>query len=409
MSQTAAKKRVLFVEQNMDGTVGGSHFCLLDLLTHLDRDAFEPMVLFYETHALVPRFERLAPVLIVRPPTPVRLGAGASANGSRPRTATHLLQKTLNAVRVSLGSVLLWRRILARHRIDLVHLNNSIFSTGEWLIAARLHGARTVCHQRGYAPERRIPAARYFDRIVCISNQIHDQLVRVNPVLRRNAVAVHDALDTAAFLTTRHRSPADVRREWDVPDDCFLVGIVGNVKEWKGQRVLVDAFVPLHRTIPNARCLIIGAASTLAGDRSYHEELMHQVERSELSDRVILTGYREDVSDIVNALDVLVHASISPEPMGRVILEGMALGKPVVATDHGGPREIIESGKSGFLIPPNDPQRLYETLLDLARSPELRQRMGNAAIERVADAFAIQVHMDRIHGIYRSLWDESKR
>src|SRR5262249_2209134 len=149
-----------------------------------------------------------------------------------------------------------------------------------------------------------------------------------------------------------------------------------------------------------------GAASNLPADRSYHEDLMRRVDRSGLADRVTLTGYREDVSDLVNALDILVHASISPEPMGRVILEGMALGKPVVATDHGGPREIIESGTSGFLIPPNDPERLYETLWELARSPELRQRIGKAATERVQDAFGIQGHMARIHGIYRSLWDD---
>ena len=410
MPMGAPKKRILFVEQNMDGTVGGSHFCLLDMLIHLDRQAYDPIVLFYQSNPLLSQFERLAPVLVVPPPTPHKLGARASWNGAGPPgAATRLVQKSVNAIHVSLGSVLMWSRLLARHRIDLVHLNNSIFCTTEWLIAARLHGSRTVCHQRGYAPEHPIHAARFFDRIVCISNQVHDHLVGAHPELGQNAVAIHDALDTAAFLTTQRRDRGEVRREWGVPDDALLVGIVGNVKEWKGQRVLVDAFVPLRRAFPDARCLIIGASSTLAGDRSYGEELVRRVQRYGLEDRVVLTGYREDVSDLVNALDVLVHASIRPEPMGRVILEGMALGKPVIATDHGGPREIIEPGKSGFLVPPDDPQSLYEALLALARSPELRQRVGKAAVERVAEAFGIQGHMDRIHGIYRSLWDESSR
>jgi glycosyltransferase involved in cell wall biosynthesis len=334
----------------------------------------------------------------------VNLTRGAS-NGSTP--AATLVQKSLNAVRVSVGSAIQWRSLLAKHRIELVHLNNSVFSTMEWVIAARLAGSKCVCHQRGYT-SRGIAAARHFDRIVCISNQIRDHLVSVNPALRRNTVAIHDALDTEAFLSRRSRTSDQVRREWGIPESAVLIGMVGNIKEWKGQRVLVEAFASLHRRFPDVRCLLIGATSRISRDRAYSDSVLKRVEELGLQDRILVTGFREDVPDLVSALDILVHASIEPEPMGRVILEGMALGKPVIATDHGGPREIIEPGTSGFLVPPNDPGRLSACLIDLVESPALRQRIAEGGRRRVQDAFGIRQHMDSIHQVYESLWAGSK-
>jgi len=371
----------LFVEQNMDGTVGGSHFCLLDLLANLDHDRFEPIVLFYQSNPLVPQFAKLAPVLIEPPPSPLRL-TRTSAGKFSSDPAKLLLQKCLNLVRVSICSVYRWQRLLAHHRIDLVHLNNSVYGASEWLVAARLSGSKVICHQRGFAPARKEPAARFLDRIICISKNILDDLVRLSPELSCNAVALQDALDTATFLSRRQRTPSQVRSEWGISDDAFLIGIVGNIKEWKGQRIVVEAFTSLYRECPDARCLIIGEVSAIDADRQYSKLIASLTEKHGLRDWIIITGFREDIPDLVNALDVLVHASIQPEPMGRVILEGMSLGKPVVATDHGGPREIIESGKSGFLVPPSDPQRLAECLLRLVRSPGLRRQIGEGALRR---------------------------
>jgi glycosyltransferase involved in cell wall biosynthesis len=118
---------------------------------------------------------------------------------------------------------------------------------------------------------------------------------------------------------------------------------------------------------------------------------------------VTFTGYRSDVGAIVNALDVLVHTSITPEPLGRVILEGMALEKPVVATRHGGPLEIIESGRSGFLIPPDDPDALAASIMQLLESPELRISIGRAAKGRVMKEFSVARYVDQVQAVYRSL------
>ena len=91
---------------------------------------------------------------------------------------------------------------------------------------------------------------------------------------------------------------------------------------------------------------------------------------------------------VMNALDVFVHASVQPEPYGRVILEAMALGKPVIATDHGGPREIIEDGLSGFLVSPNDPEDLARCLQHLLNSPELRRKIGQHGLKRLVTKFS---------------------
>lgn len=147
----AAKKRILFVEQSMDGTVGGSHTCLLDMLANLDRERFEPLVLLHEANPLLSQFESLAETLVIPPRDAWHLISklhGISVGP--PAVAPMLLQKALNVVRVPLGSVMRWRRILARHRIDLVHMNNTVFRVGEWVLAARMTGTRIACHQRGF-------------------------------------------------------------------------------------------------------------------------------------------------------------------------------------------------------------------------------------------------------------------
>ena len=409
MSLGLVRKRVLYVEQNTDGTVGGSHFSLLDLLAHLDRERFDPRLILYESSALLPRFQQLLPVQIVAPPRPWKLvDRSPRSEGAWISLPFRALQKAVNFVYVSMGSVPRWWWLLVRHRIDILHLNNSMFGAEGWAIAARLAGVRCVCHQRGYGPQRPAPAARHLDRVICISDQIRDHIVKFNPTLH-DKVLVWYSIDTDAFRSLARVERREVRKQWGIPDDALLLGIVGNIKEWKGQRVVVEAVERLRVEHPTLRCVIVGAVARNGRDREYHDLVQRLIQEYGLGDRVIVTGFRDDVPDLVNALDIVVHASVSPEPMGRVILEAMTLEKPVIATDHGGPREIIESGVSGFLVPPNDPDCLAEVLRRLAASLELRHRIGQAAARRVEDEFGVRRQIARLHDLYDSLSTEPNR
>jgi glycosyltransferase involved in cell wall biosynthesis len=399
------RKRILFVEENRDGTVGGSHHSLLLLVTGLDRSRFEPVVAFYERHALIDEFKRQAEVVLLPDVRPRRMTRAIGATWRDPIGIVALAwQKAFNVTRHAAARAAGVVRVVAGIRPDLIHMNNSTRAGLDWLLASRLSGARWVAHQRGFA---RPPFyAGLFDRVICISRHVEAELLRSAPGLARQSVQIYNGVDVqASRRRAEAKSVEDVRREFGVRPGEWLIGAVGNIQRWKGQDVLLRA-LPLLSADRRWRCVVVGGVSTDASSPAYRECLGRLVCDAGLQERVIFTGYRPDVPAIVNACDVLVHTSVKPEPMGRVILEAMALGKPVVATAHGGPIEIIEDGRSGLLVPPDDPPALAGCLDRLMTSPDLRTQIQQAAAQRAATSFSAAEYARRVQDVYVTLWPE---
>jgi glycosyltransferase involved in cell wall biosynthesis len=161
------------------------------------------------------------------------------------------------------------------------------------------------------------------------------------------------------------------------------IGMLGRLASWKGQHVFLEAFA---RAFPTGteEAVLIGSA-LFANDEAYGEALRQLAARLEIADRVTFAGFREDVGAELARLDVLVHASVAPEPFGRVVVEGMAAGLPVIAAGQGGPAEIIDHEINGLLFPPGDVAALTQALRRLAGQPQLRQRLGEAGRRRARD------------------------
>jgi glycosyltransferase involved in cell wall biosynthesis len=160
----------------------------------------------------------------------------------------------------------------------------------------------------------------------------------------------------------RH-SPDELRRALGLPAGP-LVGVFSRLAAWKGQHVLVQALAAL----PGVNCIIVGDA--LFGETDYAARLSHLVAELGLGDRVRFLGHRDDVPRLMKAVDVMVHPSIDPEPFGRTLVEAMLAGVPVVATNAGAAPDILEDGKAGTLIPPNDPHALAGALAAVLAKPE---------------------------------------
>ncbi len=167
-------------------------------------------------------------------------------------------------------------------------------------------------------------------------------------------------------------------QEDDGTRDALRIGMVGRLAPWKGQHVFLDAFAEAFRKGPE-RSVIVGAP--LFGEDAYQARLRRSVEVLGLDGRVVFTGFSEDVWSVLADLDVLVHASVIPEPFGQVIVEAMAAGLPIIATNAGGPAEIIRDGVDGLLYPPGDSAALAARLRTLAGDAALRARLGAAARE----------------------------
>ena len=118
---------------------------------------------------------------------------------------------------------------------------------------------------------------------------------------------------------------------------------------------------------------------------------------------VLFTGFRKDIYNIINSLDIIVHTSILPEPFGRVLLEGMILRKPVIATNQGGPLEIIEDGVSGLLVPPENPKLLSDKISFLVENKHISKTMGENARRRIEEKFSIERNVKEIEDVYLNL------
>ena len=163
-----------------------------------------------------------------------------------------------------------------------------------------------------------------------------------------------------------------------------LVGLFGRLSEWKGQHVFLDALAAME----GVQAVIVGGA--LFGQEAYEARIREQASRLGLDGRVRFLGFRSDVPELMASMDVVAHTSIVAEPFGRVVVEAMMCGRPVVATRGGGVTEIIRDGETGLLVPPGDAAALAAALGTILSDPALAQRLGQSGRDDVSDRFSLE-------------------
>ena len=302
----------------------------------------------------------------------------------------------------STRQVLRLARRLRQLRPDVVHANSlkSCLVAG---VAARLARVPCVWHVRDLVTADeygRLPAvairrlARRLPATVVANSDATLAALRLPAGARPARVVVPDPLPDAFFAPADGGPAAGAR-----VDGELVVGIVGRLAPWKGQHVFLDAFA---EAFPHggARAHVVGDA--LFGEHAYRDELHAQAQRLGIADRVEFRGFRHDIRRELAALDVLVHATVTAEPFGQVVVEGMAAGLPVVATDAGGPAEIVTDGVDGLLVPPGDTATLAAVLDRLARNIDLRRTLGRRAREHAARYRAAEV-APRVLDVYARL------
>jgi glycosyltransferase involved in cell wall biosynthesis len=172
-------------------------------------------------------------------------------------------------------------------------------------------------------------------------------------------------------------------------DGQFIVGHFSRLSPWKGQHILIEALTYCPR---NVTAMFVGDA--LFGEQEYVEQLHKQVAELGLDNRVKFLGFRSDVPQLMAICDLVAHTSIAPEPFGRVIVEAMLSGTPIVAAQSGGAIELIEPGINGFLVPPDRPQLLAEVINTCYNQPESTIAIAQSAQEMASRRFD-QTNIDR--------------
>lgn len=402
-------KHILFIEANTDGTIGGSHYCLLELIKGLHKSKFKPFVLFYQKNILIPEFERHCPVIILDKTRGLVIKRDFPHLYSLVSKIPYLpyflilFQKTYNFFRYHLTDFSKIIYLLSKLKIDLVHINNAPALT-DWLIACKILRKKCISHWRGTRKfdiiKRKL--IKFYDAIISISQAVtqnaKDQGIDVN-----NFVLIYDGIDIESILKKPKENPVLVRKEFQEKITEPLIGVINNIKNWKGQHVAIEAVKILKNKYPNLKCLLVGNVSNLKGDKEYFSYLQKLVERYNLLNNIIFTGYRKDIPDIISALDILLHTSLANEGFPRIILEIMTLSKPIIASAVGPSLEMIEDGKTGFLVPPNEPRSLAEKIDYLLLHPEIAQKMGKEARKRVERLFDISLNIKKTEHLYNQL------
>ncbi len=380
-------RRVLYIESSMGGVVGGSLTGICHLVRGLDGERFQASLALYQDKSVRADIE----------------GAGVRVHllqGMQPARSGRLPRRMVNLASVVLPNTMRLAKLILAEKPAIVHACNGFRSNFDAELACQLTGVPCIAHVKGFTrlcPEERLMANRVAGVI-----WMTDALKRfyaaqgVSPVLGRT---IYDGLDIARFVPSR--SGSSVRLEFDIPAEAPCVAVAGNIQHWKGQKIVIEAVSALTSAWPDLHCLIIGGVHRTG--LSYSSELKELVTERRLQKRVIFTGFRDDVASLLAAADIVVHSSVQPEPFGRVIIEGMSLGKPVIATAAGGVPEIITAGVDGLLVPPANVAAMAEAIGQLLADPATAERIGAEGKSSVTRRFSLAGHVSEVQQFYIDL------
>jgi glycosyltransferase involved in cell wall biosynthesis len=285
-------------------------------------------------------------------------------------------------------------RRLRRLRPDIVH-TNSLKSALYGGAAGRLAGIPVVWHIRDRIAEDYLPAPAV--RLVQTAARRLPSAIIANSKATLTTLGQTDVLQSVVSSPlVIYDSAATTPSQREDRRESLRIGMVGRLAPWKGQHVFLAGFMRAFGE-GSETAVIVGAP--LFGEDWYEVELRRRAVAFGLNGRVTFTGFREDIWAALDEIDILVHASITPEPFGQVIVEGMSVGLPVVATAAGGPTEIIEDGVDGLLYPPGDVDALAARLRTLAGDAGLRARLGRAAQDS-SKRFAPEVVAAQVMEVY---------
>jgi glycosyltransferase involved in cell wall biosynthesis len=363
---------VLFVDHAE--AMGGAEHSLLLLFKHLDRQRFDPLLACHGG-PLASEATALG-VEVAHVPMP-RLRGELSA-GWRLAQGVGCLAE-----------------IIRSHGIDVVHSNvvrSSIYAA----LAALRTGKPLVWHVRDIlSPGLYVQGmGRLSSRTIAISEAVATSL----PTWTR-ATIIPNGVEWATFQVTGDASTR-LRQAWHVPADGFAVGMVGRLSRWKGQADFLRAMRLVRDHYPEAHLVLVGGP--IFGDKAFEAELVQLAQTLDVAQWTHFLGQRDDLPDVLAALDILVHCSTEPEPFGRVIIEGMAAGLPVAAYGHGAVPEIVLPGKTGLLVRPEDIDALAQAIMALIASPSDRSSFGIAGRQRAQACYDVQSLTERIGAVIES-------
>ncbi len=302
------------------------------------------------------------------------------------------------------ASVNLYRH-LRKNKYHIVHTHNSKAGfIGR--LSARLAGVPVIIHTvHGFAFHDQEPlwrrmlfrnleraASKWCDRMIFISEPLIDWALREKITSAEKIVKIYSGIDLDRFKPVSSEDKKQARIKWGINPDAPVAGIVSKLWEGKGHKILLKAFEELIKEMSEAKLFIVG-------EGYLEEELKSCAEEWGLSESIIFTGFKSEVSEVMSCFDISVLPSYF-EGMGRVLLEAMAMKIPVVASNVGGIPDIVKNNENGILVNPGNVSELAEAMKKLLTNPELSMSMGEWGHKKVTEAFSAESMCEKILSVY---------
>jgi len=393
------KINILYIENGLG--FGGAVTCLAALLRGLDKQKFNPIVVSShndcETKKIIEaagaeflyiKGYRRANTVNVFIHNIARFGFLVKAAVLTPL----LVAEKILQVPFFIGVM----RVAKTMDISIIHLNTGININLEGVLVSRVLKIPCVCHARGpaYNSFEARCISRYVTNFIPMSKFVEDSLLKLG-VSKKKVNIIYDGIDIDECY-----KKSNMPQDTIYPFAKHNIGLFACLLPWKGQKVFIDSINILvkEKNVKDYRFFIVGDIPDKTSN--YKQELLNMTKKLGLSDHIVFTGHQDNVYYLMSRMDIIVHTSIAPEPFGRVIIEAMSLGKPVIATNMGGPLEIIENTINGFLIPPNNPRILAQKTCDLPQDKQFLDDISKNAKESIKSNFSITNYIEGVEALY---------
>jgi glycosyltransferase involved in cell wall biosynthesis len=296
--------------------------------------------------------------------------------------------------------------VIRTERVAIVHARSRAPAWSAWL-ACRRTGAHFVTTYHGAYGED-LPFKRHYnavmakgERVIAASRFIADRVMTRHGTDPARIRVIPRGVDPAVFnpdVVSGDRI-ARLERAWRLPEDAPVVLLPGRLTRWKGQAVMIEAIACLTRR--DVCCVLVGSDQ---GRGRYAAQLIRQAELLGVADRLRLAGECDDMPAALMLADVVVHASTQPEAFGRVVIEAQAMGRPVIASDLGGPVETVEHGLTGWRVPPGGASALAAAIEQaLALPGTARAELGIRARAAVLHGYTVAAMQAATLAVYDEL------
>lgn len=298
------------------------------------------------------------------------------------------------------------KKIIQQYQVDIVHARSRAPAWSAWAACQNNHSHfMTTCHApfniSGKYKRLYNSSITRGERVIAISEYVKNYLLENYDILEQNIRLIHRGIAPEKFhpAAVSGASMIQLSKEWRLPDGCTIVMMPGRITRWKGHHILIDAMSKIPRD--DLFCVMVGDDQ---GRSEYRNELETAILQKGLEGRVRIVPQCKDMPAAYLLSNLVISASIEPEGFGRVPIEAQAMGRPVIATAHGGAMETILDGQTGWLVPPNDSDALakaIETALSL--SDEVRGTMAQAGMDHVSRHFTRAHMVDQTLNVYAEL------